>query len=79
MKQLGHKNVLPFYGVSTTVSGFALVFPWYKNRNIMDYLGGNPGVDRYDLASISSLLHAPSAYLTFTTVIRCSERAEVPA
>ena len=79
MKQLENKNILPFYGVSTSVSGFALVFPWYRNGNIVDYLRGNPGADRYNLASISSLLHALSAYLTSTTVVGCGERAAVPA
>ena len=58
MKQLEHDNILPFYGVSTTVSDFSLVFPWYKNGTIDEYLMENPGVDRYDLASTSK----PAAY-----------------
>ena len=52
MKQAKHDNVLPFYGVSTTVSDFCLVFPWYRNGNIMDYLGKNPNVNRFDLVSV---------------------------
>lgn len=51
MKQANHANILPFYGVSTTVSDFCLVFPWYKNGNIMKYLEGNPKVNRFDLLS----------------------------
>ena len=53
MKQLEHDNILPFYGVATTISDFSLVFPWYKNGNIDQYLENNPRVDRYDLASTS--------------------------
>ena len=51
MKQLKHKNILPFYGVSTTVSEFCLVFPWYRNGNIMDYLKENPDTNQFELAS----------------------------
>ena len=58
MKQLEHDNILPFYGVVTTVSDFSLVFPWYKNGNIDQYLRNNPGVDRCGLASTSK----PTAY-----------------
>ena len=52
MKQVEHDNVLPFYGVSTTVSEFCMVFPWYGNGNVMDYLKKNPNVNRFDLVSI---------------------------
>ena len=47
-----HKNILPLYGVSTTVSDFCLVLPWYENGNIMDYLKKESGVNRFDLVSI---------------------------
>ena len=79
MKQVEHKNIVPFYGVSTTASDFGLVFPWYKNGNIVDYLKENPDVDRYILASILSQPHSFCAYYTLTTVIRCGEGAAVPA
>ena len=52
MKQFEHKNILPFYGVSTTVSDFCLVFPWYKNGNIMDYLKMNPEINQFQLVSM---------------------------
>ena len=42
--------------------GFCLVFPWYKNGNVMDYLERNPDVDRYDLASISKQPHNLGSY-----------------
>ena len=58
MKQLEHDNILPFYGVSTTISDFSLVFPWYNHGNIDQYVKKNPGVDRYNLASASN----PTAY-----------------
>jgi len=51
IKQPEHKNILPFYGVSTAVPGFCLVFPWYSNGNIMEYLKKNPGINQFELAS----------------------------
>jgi len=53
MKQLKHENILPFYGVSTTVSDFCLVFPWYENGNIMEYVKRKPGVNQFDLVGTS--------------------------
>ena len=55
MKQLEHDNILPFYRVSLTISEFSLVFPWYKNGNIKQYLKKNPGTDQYDLANAFKL------------------------
>ena len=52
MKQLDDKNLLPFYGVSTTVSEFCLVFHWYENGNIVDYLKENPKTNQFQLASM---------------------------
>ena len=52
MKQINHENIIPFYGVaSTTISDFSLVFPWYRNGNIVDYLRSNQPINRYKLAS----------------------------
>lgn len=51
MKQLNHDNIVPFYGVSTTISNFCLVFPWYENGNVVDYLKKEPDANRFDLAS----------------------------
>ena len=51
MKQQKHKHIVPFYGVSTTVSDFCLVFPWYGNGNITEYVKKNPQINRFDLAS----------------------------
>jgi len=62
MGQVEHDNVLPFYGVSTTVSNFCLVFPWYRNGNIMDYLRKNPDVNRFDLVSMFGQTHVSGAY-----------------
>lgn len=52
MMQDRHPNVLPFYGVSTTVADFCLVFPWYKNGTIMEYLEKRPDANRFNLVSI---------------------------
>jgi len=49
MKQVKHDNILPFYGVSTTISDFCLVFPWYENGSIMKYLEKKPDTNRFDL------------------------------
>ena len=59
--------------------GCGLVFSWYENGNVMNYLKENPEVDRYILASKSSQPHSLCAYYTLTTVIRCGERGAVPA
>lgn len=50
-KELEHDNIVPFYGVSTIVADFALVSPWYKNGNIVEYLKKKPYVNRFDLVS----------------------------
>ena len=55
MKRLKHDNILPFYGVSTTISDLSLVFPWYRNGNIKQYLEKNPCINPCDLASIIKL------------------------
>lgn len=59
MRQVKHDNILPFHGVSTTISHFCLVFPWYDNGNIMDYLKENPDINRYKLASAFELTVCP--------------------
>ena len=51
MKQLEHANILPFYGVSTTVADLCLVFPWYGNGDIMEYVKRKPNISRYVLVS----------------------------
>jgi len=51
MNQLEHGNIIPCYGVSTTVADICLVYPWYENGNIADYLKKNPDVNRFDLVS----------------------------
>ena len=51
MKHLDHSNIIPFYGVSTTVASICLVTPWYENGNIVDYLKKKPDVNRFDLVS----------------------------
>ena len=52
MKQLEHRNILPFYGISTTVADFCLVSPWYENGSIMDYLKKRPNTNRLGLVSV---------------------------
>jgi len=51
MKQLEHRNILPFYGVSTDVADLCLVFPWCENGSIVDYLKRKPDIDRFTLVS----------------------------
>lgn len=67
MKQVSHENVLPFYGVSTAISDFCLVSPWYNNGEIMEYLKKKPDTNRYDLASVLKLVNDTlDAYLNLT-------------
>jgi len=50
-KCLEHDNILPLYGVSFTIVDLCLIYPWYENGHIMDYLKKKPDVNRFDLAS----------------------------
>ena len=52
MKQLEHGNILPFYGVSTAIADFCLVFPWCENGSIMEYLKRNPDNNRFTMVSM---------------------------
>jgi len=72
MKQLEHGNILPFYGVSTTVADLCLVFPWYENRNIMEYLKKNPEANRFDLVSTFKQAHTLGTYLYPHIAVRCA-------
>ena len=63
LKQLEHDNIVPFYGISTTIANFCLVFPWYRNGNITEYVKQKPGVNRFDLVSTFGQSHTPDAYL----------------
>ena len=65
MKQEEHDNLLPFYGASEGISEFCLVFPLYKNGNIMEYLKENPTANRYDLASTFELTAHSQRLLEF--------------
>jgi len=65
MKQVEHENIIHFYGVSmkkdenfnpsngvsTAISDFCLVFSWYGNGTILEYLKKKPDINRFDLAS----------------------------
>jgi len=74
-----HENILPFYGVSTPVSDFCLVFPWYSNGNIIEYLKGNPDINQFELASTPGKSHTLDAYVHLRTVIGCRQRIAFPA
>ena len=73
MKQFHHKNILPFYGVSTADSEFRLVFPWCSNGNIMEYLKKNPKINQFELASTPGKPHTPDAHMHLVTVIGCRQ------
>ncbi|KAF9060402.1 hypothetical protein BDP27DRAFT_1301860 [Rhodocollybia butyracea] len=45
-RQLRHPNVLPFFGVNTTLFGFCLVSPWMSNGDIVMYLKNHPDHNR---------------------------------
>jgi len=79
MKQLQHNNILPFYGVSTTVSDFCLVFPWYNNGNIMEYLKKNPDINQFELVSTLGKSYPPETYVHLRTVIGRCQRIALPA
>jgi len=52
VKKHEHDNLVPLYGMSTAIATFCLVYPWYKNGNIISYLKDHPEDNRFDLASI---------------------------
>ncbi|KAF9003200.1 kinase-like protein, partial [Hymenopellis radicata] len=62
-RQLCHKNILPFYGVSEDIfaSGLCLISPWMENGNIHDFLHTHPMHDRrgwvWDVAAGIQYLH----------------------
>ncbi|EEB93254.1 hypothetical protein MPER_08119 [Moniliophthora perniciosa FA553] len=62
--QLNHANVVPLFGVNTTLfsPGFCLISPWYSNGNIVSYLKENPEHDKlnaiYDIAAGLTYLHS---------------------
>ncbi|KAF9011554.1 hypothetical protein BDZ89DRAFT_963934, partial [Hymenopellis radicata] len=47
-RQLRHRNVLPFLGVSNDLfaPSFCLISPWMENGNIMSFLERHPAHDR---------------------------------
>ena len=71
MKQIEHGNILPFYGVSTTVADFCLVFPWCGNGSIVEYLKRNPDINRFTLVSMLEQGTSSRPYLYPRIVIRC--------
>jgi len=77
MEQLEHHHIVPFYGISTTIASFCLVFPWYRNGNITEYVKQKPGVNRFDLVSMLGQPHTSDAYLLSRTVIWCGQRTEI--
>jgi len=53
-KYISHPNVLPFIGVSEKLPGLdrlSIVNSWLENGNILQYVGVNPDVDRFQLVS----------------------------
>jgi len=52
VRLLEHNDILPFYGASTTIADFCLVFPWCKNGNIVEYLKRKPDISRFTLVSM---------------------------
>lgn len=73
MNQRERDNIIPFYGVSTTVADFCLVFPWYENGNIMGYLKKRPGTNRFCLVCSSSKPHTPDSHFHPRIVIGRSQ------
>ena len=50
-KRLRHENVLPFYGIDTSVFQLALVYEWGQNGNITQFLESNPHASRSKLVT----------------------------
>jgi len=78
MKQLEHINILPFYGISAAVADFCLVYPWYENGTITEYLKKKPNASRLDLVSAFEQSYIPDTYLRPRIVSRCNKRIALP-
>jgi len=60
MKHLEHDNILPFYGVPAVAADLCLVFPWYENGNIVEYLKRKPDIGRFAFVSMFESLLPPT-------------------
>ena len=78
MMRLKHDNIRPFYGVSTIDSDFCLVFPWYENGNIIEYLKKTPDANRFVLVSTFKHDTVLPTYLHRRTVVGCGQRVALP-
>ena len=48
-KALRHPNVVPLIGVAMSETRFAMISEWMVNRDINNFLKGNPDADRLKL------------------------------
>ena len=82
-KRLKHENVLPFYGVDTSLFALALVYEWGQKENIVKYLKSNPNLPGLRAKLVITFLtfgHRPSAYyLLILQVTSSCKRASIPA
>lgn len=76
-KNLGHENVLPFYGVETSIFEVALVYEWAENGNIVEYLKSNPDALRSELVIILCSF-SYSRRLLIPQVTPSCQRAPIP-
>ena len=55
-----HRNLMPFYGICLEDSQlqYALVSPWMKNGDLLNYLKANPTKDRCSIVRRAKLMIA---------------------
>jgi hypothetical protein len=75
-KRLTHENVLPFYGVDTSLFQLALVYEWGQDGNIMQYLESKPDASRSKL--VIALLFGRSSFPDSPQVAASRQRSPIP-
>ncbi|KAF8322279.1 kinase-like protein [Clavulina sp. PMI_390] len=63
--RFAHPNVLPTLGIAFIDDSLAILSPWMRNGNIMDYLERNPSADRLHMVRVTPHSGTGSDSLTF--------------
>lgn len=68
-KYLGHQNIVPFLGVTSTP--LQLISDWMPGGNLTGYIEEYPSVDRLDLVGVPRVVLYPMLTLMLTPAPSC--------
>lgn len=51
-KRLNHPNVVPALGAAPDIAELCVVSPWMPDGDLLQYLGKNPGANRFSIVRI---------------------------